>query len=787
MIYVYPNGPRPAHHDAIDTATPSPEAGPGSALGSTCWTFEETAEAHTHQPTAQRQAHIRKKRRSSIESAAALIFTWRRGGVAGSFIVISFCAFPSPSPESSASSSSLRMRAGVDVVEMPASVGCATRGGADTGVGLPPREGVPRFRPHGVVLFASARWKSPKGDYAVMIGAHNTAAVLLPPELRRSDLASMSDVATYSGYVLYSALLRSAGLVAYPSSTSLSTAAYLVRIVTKSTASSIVSPMNVSVILGHDSDVLSVFTPWRSACATTTVVAGLNPDEANRDYQCTCAPDAADDIAAKLSINIQTCVIWSDIDVKMVDISQHASHGSSIIRPIAPTFSSQIKAMVSVARSLLSEYEISLDQNLSRVSHDSVDAPIHTYIEEAYLCQYQLPSMYNMGSMHARCRIRAGDQYTLKVLGRSKHYAPGMSYKRPVESTLQDEPRMVPVDEAQFLGAYVIEVAEKTLECDDWIVVARRYSPGNMYNCEFEWCNHTSSPSGASFRRMLKRIHSEYVMVFSMSRYIDTQFIDQLRANAIPTLDLGRPPASGHVFRVKVDGEHTWVIDTGSFWYYCRQNRMLDVTGYVMKGSLGVYKRKPAVMRCERLLSGAVVFIGMLSYVQNNVTDGLPIRRPYDTDYHILRSMTDLPPVIIRQFHQQYTDAYNEYMSGALPCDGVIAVDMSCSLTYRIKDITIDLVVTEVGRLTHNKPTQRFMEEFGDNQLYWPADHNAKPGEIYECATSVVDGEVIVTPVPRQFDKDVPNKAELTLIRRVSSFSFTVRAALYNYAVSSAT
>ncbi|RKO83942.1 hypothetical protein BDK51DRAFT_49540 [Blyttiomyces helicus] len=82
-----------------------------------------------------------------------------------------------------------------------------------------------------------------------------------------------------------------------------------------------------------------------------------------------------------------------------------------------------------------------------------------------------------------------------------------------------------------------------------------------------------------------------------MSRYIDTQFIDQLPVNAIPTPDLGTPPASGHVFRVKVYSEHTWVIDAGRFWYYCGHNRMLVVTGYVMKGSLGVYKRKPAVMR----------------------------------------------------------------------------------------------------------------------------------------------------------------------------------------------
>ncbi|RKO84050.1 hypothetical protein BDK51DRAFT_32666, partial [Blyttiomyces helicus] len=108
---------------------------------------------------------------------------------------------------------------------------------------------------------------------------------------------------------------------------------------------------------------------------STTVVTGLNPVEANRDYQCSCAPDAAD-----------------------------------------RSYCGQV---------------------------------VHRHSD---------------------------------VWGPSKQCALGSSYKRSVETTLQDKPPMVPVDEAQVPGAYVIEVAKKTLECDNWIVLARRGSPGNMYN-----------------------------------------------------------------------------------------------------------------------------------------------------------------------------------------------------------------------------------------------------------------------------------------------------------------
>lgn len=534
-----------------------------------------------------------------------------------------------------------------------------------------------------------------------------------------------------------------------------------------------------------------------------TIVTSLSSDEANRTYVCRCAEKSGGVLGlpdAEEEEEVLACIVCGEVESSEVYLSPEVDYRMSVLEPLMPTFTTMLIDSTAETTEAYTEYELSLDRRLSKVVYDAIEVAEVSYIEVAYACPLLYVPKGIEGLTSARCRVRTGAPGTLKAPISSRVYAPGMSYKKSIEwemSSGSPEPEDAMME---LLDAYRVRVHCKVVDLGDWHLSVKRYLPDDSYNCEFEWQGAAPAPSSRQVAEMLSVIHSDYAMASEMASYIDRHFLLRLRTNAIPTVDLMKPPMSSHIYRVKVDGEQTWVIDAGVAWYHCRPGKTLPTVGYVMKGYAADYYDCPAAMRCEELIDGTLVFIDALSYRVGSSVHVLPITRPVSADYHALVHLNFTSTLVKRDFYDSFEGALRESKRGRLHCDGVIAMDPDRSLTYRIKDpLTVDLVVTREGQLTHRSARKDATE---GETIAWPAEASMKPGEIYECEVMRRAGKVVVNPTRARPDKEVANSADVVadivamlrssssvdyvLMRRITAFSFEVREYVYSAAISAA-
>jgi hypothetical protein len=232
-------------------------------------------------------------------------------------------------------------------------------------------------------------------------------------------------------------------------------------------------------------------------------------------------------------------------------------------------------------------------------------------------------------------------------------------------------------------------------------------------------------------------------------------------------------------------------VDGGSVWYYCRNDGSLTIVGYVTKPSVCDFSRTPAVLRVETLTTGRIVFIDVLS----TGSLVLPISRSVRLSYDSLNLIPLLPSnMIIRADFGTHKLAQDESRLRTIPNDGVVAVDKHTSLSYRIKEPTLD--VKCIGnKLCVARGVDDYLPVF--NKF-----GRMSSGHIYECKLRVknvgVRRVLDIEEFHERYDKEKPNSLTVynrirdvmlsdksvneVISREVSSFSFAVRKYVYHRA-----
>ncbi|KAJ3220934.1 hypothetical protein HK099_003893 [Clydaea vesicula] len=363
--------------------------------------------------------------------------------------------------------------------------------------------------------------------------------------------------------------------------------------------------------------------------------------------------------------------------------------------------------------------------------------------------------------------------------------APDITYKSSYEFDVIDWKPFL--DNHLCKQSYSIMFIERICIIGDWLCRARKYSPDGVYSCEFEYIK-SSKPSDEDVLCILDIIHSRFIHETNYGKYLRQEYIDILRHSARPTKDIKHIPGSKNSYRIKVDGEYAWVFDAGSIWYICRNDPKLTVVGYIMKQFISVFKALHTVIRVEQMVDGTLVLIDVLC-LNGKVRD---ITRRYDDATTALKNGAIFPPnMIIRHEYNTMEEAQRARLTSDIPSDGIIIIEKNTSITYRIKNPTIDLLCTGKNLVTinENKRMSKVMDSLEGMQK----------NVIYECNIELCDNDKlkIIKAMPR-YDKVVPNRPQVlkdiisvlksdnmidyTLIDRVSNYSFFVRKYMYSWA-----
>jgi hypothetical protein len=452
----------------------------------------------------------------------------------------------------------------------------------------------------------------------------------------------------------------------------------------------------------------------------------------------------------------------------------------------------------SVESSVVVERELTLDAKLSSmvkkyVEHNrsghSIDSS--SYVETG-MAVARMPSNRWFNS---RMRIRQGvrTEVTVKHSITSKQVAPGIKYSVNVEEVVDESSDIVVRDR---FDAYKTNVELKFLRIGDWFVRLRHYTVTNGVSCEIEYA-HDRDPTDDELIDLLSLIYTRVINFDDIIPYIDRGFMASLQQSAMGSKQVRNVSSQNMKYRVKVDGEHVWIVDGGSVWFICRFNKSLDVLSYITKSLIGQYERQPTVIRAELLPMGDMYLIDVLSF--NSMVS--PISRTIEHSMSIMQLINDPPPrLYIRQDYDNIELALESSRQGDIPNDGVIAINEYNSLTYKIKPTsTVDLLCKS-SKLHCIRPGHG-LSSVGKSLP------GMQDGVVYDCSISYITIDGVNHPYVSDYrmrsDKSVPNTSDKYnalidlymhdsdsidyVMREVSAFSFEVRKLLYSKALSSRT
>lgn len=229
--------------------------------------------------------------------------------------------------------------------------------------------------------------------------------------------------------------------------------------------------------------------------------------------------------------------------------------------------------------------------------------------------------------------------------------------------------------------------------------------------------------------------HVRYICTFVRDVVVfQVRYSRHLSSACGVVVDCNEVPEGHYIYRIKADGEASWVIRMGSLWFVCRANASLVVTGVIPCDSIYPVEVQPPVIRCEQMADGTLVYIDVLCDGSNVVKTS----KPYVSPYLSLKYIHSKPKLFIRKDHDYFEDTDAERFSTYIPNDGVVAIDRRTTTTYRIKFPSVDLEMINGDLVTY--------DENGKMLKITKADSAMQPHKIYECTivgTSMNDLEIL--------------------------------------------
>lgn len=450
---------------------------------------------------------------------------------------------------------------------------------------------------------------------------------------------------------------------------------------------------------------------------------------------------------------------------------------------------SQSMALSQLGRAHI-ETEIRLSRTVSRSCFESLKGERETrWKEEGFSLTLEDDSTQGqIKHCSSRVRIRTLEEDSIKTEVSRLEVCPGTRLVTSKEYRLSEETkRKLYLSSQSPVSTYKEEIVSRFLQFDDWTVRANFYVLSNTFSCEVEY--NGEEPEENDVLNALVYVHSMLGYIGECRVLFESRLLDACRRTISNVVDVSRPPEGNLKFKIKADGETAWVIDGGSFWYICRPNRQLTVTGWVPKDFLQEPTNNPDLLRVEQLLDGRLVLIDVP--IRNGSITSSTKRYSTGSASFVNGVIRGL---VVRKEFESLEEAAKERTTSDIPSDGIIAIDLTDSMTYRIKEPTLDMIADSNGvlRTMKSEATGEIMNTGALSRL--------KEGAVYECTLGMDDTKesVTVKRIMRRLDKIVPNSfetaldilqritddrlSEQSISRKISVLSFLIRERVYELA-----
>ena len=421
------------------------------------------------------------------------------------------------------------------------------------------------------------------------------------------------------------------------------------------------------------------------------------------------------------------------------------------------------------------EYEIRLTKALSKrllaYVRDLQPALVYQELGCSSLCRYQ-------GKLvHSAYRLRSytGGEYKIEVS--NVKLTEGLFYHTSIEAATDD----------QVESCYGTEVESYLLfSCSRFCLHMRRYDDGASYSAELEFnqdlYTENVPPTPEDIQDAVNLI-MEMVFSKSMSKdVIPSRIIPQLFKVAGSVKDVSNLPPGKYVYMIKADGEMCWVIVSGMVTYLARNTPALDFYGYCVTLPYVNKTVGLSAHRCELMPDSRLVYIDRLCHEGTIVWP----RREYQRN--TAEDLIGVPGLVLRKEFSTLEEAEFERCTSDVPSDGVIAVELASSLTYRFKRPSLDLIV---------RGEYLCYKDGDDIVALVRADQEMIEDMIYECWFD--DSLSELCDYKPRLDKVLPNSAKVvqavieknssggevnSIVRRgVTDACFEFRVAVHDWAI----
>lgn len=432
----------------------------------------------------------------------------------------------------------------------------------------------------------------------------------------------------------------------------------------------------------------------------------------------------------------------------------------------------------------VNEYEIRLSgEMVKEIDFSGMDVEEISYLERGFSCAVAKLDLL----VAYKARHRTSDSnYVLKRLLKSQDVAPGVSFNKSVERTIQ-ESQFVTLHTQNLLSNYVVAVSETSFKLRSWLVRCRKFEPESSASIEIEWMGEGIPPK-TEIQSVLGEFYVRFYSPVSLSAYMLREFSNSLTSYKRAVYDQRSFIHVESVFMVKVDGESSLAIDGGYFWFVTRTDSDCTVTGFVPKKCMTNFSAEPDIIHCECLADRRLVFIDLIA------VDGvvLTIQRPY------LQVADALPDkflelnLVIRNEHSTLESASDELSSSVLPADGVVGICLKLGTTYRIKKPTVDLIAIDdklcTGSLSVHKATRLRMKPGMIEGHVYECELQVESPRKYKIMKFVYRPDRVYANSRNVYDTVILNACgnagyDIAIRRGVTDINFALRKVVYERAV----
>lgn len=202
-------------------------------------------------------------------------------------------------------------------------------------------------------------------------------------------------------------------------------------------------------------------------------------------------------------------------------------------------------------------------------------------------------------------------------------------------------------------------------------------------------------PSNYTIRSIILQVYSAGIYPNNIRAYLGTDRISRFSNLGARAWDTNVPPASGHVFTSKPDGQRVWIIWFGHVWYICNPKFIGSTNRWIWSDKIR-NEANVLVVDVEYVLSRGFILIDFLTSIDGS---DAPVVRDIAwvlSQYERLQRYIDKIPFYPRQYFDTNEGAVQYCKRLLIPCDGTVAVRDNSTEILKVKPVkSLELSVTD--------------------------------------------------------------------------------------------